>query len=154
MRCARRPSVVGSSCGRVWRASHVRHDVSRLSRVVPLLEIIFLDTALPRVGVVRPNGSYVARTVYQCWLRDLPSFVDERDRMYRRTYRASTPSVSSGGKTRARSSRLLVNRSENFRPCLNASATRSSTSEHRAVDLASGRGGYTPLLWENENEQI
>ncbi|KAL6253865.1 hypothetical protein P5V15_015690 [Pogonomyrmex californicus] len=78
-------------------ARSVRCVSALLSRAA-LLEIIFLDTALPRVGVVRPNGSYVARTVYQCWLRDLPSFVDERDRMYRCTYRASTPPLPSGGK--------------------------------------------------------
>lgn len=29
--------------------------------------------------------------------------------------------------------------------------TRSSTSQHRTVDLASGLSGYAPLLWENEN---
>lgn len=29
--------------------------------------------------------------------------------------------------------------------------TRSSTSKHRTVDLASGLSGYAPLLWENEN---
>lgn len=30
----------------------------------------FTSTALPRVGVARPNGSYVARTHLVCWPRD------------------------------------------------------------------------------------
>jgi len=48
-------------------------------------------TALPRVGVERPNGSYVART-HRCWPRELPSFVDERESdVSSRAYRTSTP---------------------------------------------------------------
>lgn len=38
------------------------------SRIVS--NTLFTSTALPRVGVARPNGSYVARTHLVCWTRD------------------------------------------------------------------------------------
>lgn len=51
----------------------------------------FTSTALPRVGVARPNGSYVARTHLVCWPRDsLSSWTQQRNR---RAYRTFTPRI-------------------------------------------------------------
>lgn len=39
-------------------------------------------------------------------------------------------------------------------PLAHRSPTRSSTSQNRTVDLASGPSGFSPLLWENERNFI
>ena len=59
------------------------------------------------------------------------------------------------GDPRGLSSRILVLLSEILSRPVRPGApadTRSSTSQHRTVDLASGLSGYAPLLWENEND--
>lgn len=56
------------------RVGRGRTREPRLWRFVPSRivsnTLFFTSTALPRVGVARPNGSYVARTHLVCWTRD------------------------------------------------------------------------------------
>jgi len=59
--------------------------------------LFITSTALPRVGVARPNGSYVARTPLVCWPRGSLSFRTQQRN--RRAYRASTPRIRVCGKS-------------------------------------------------------
>lgn len=112
----------------------------------------FLNTALPRVGVARPNGSYVARTQV---LAARATLVRRRTLAdARRAYRTSTPRTRvTEGETLAVSLAAYLYAVAKFyiRAFKRTGDTCSSTSRHRIVDLASGISGYTPLLWENEN---
>lgn len=77
----------------------------------------FINTALPRVGVARPNGSYVARTQV---LAARATLVRRRTlAVARRAYRTSTPRtrVTEGEIPGGLSCRLLVRRSEILHPC-------------------------------------
>lgn len=79
---------------------------TRLWRFVPsriVSNTLFTSTALPRVGVARPNGSYVARTHLVCWPRDSLSSWTEKQ-LNRRAYRTLTPRITSGGGEKPNSS--------------------------------------------------
>lgn len=68
---------------------------ARLWRFVPsriVSNTLFTSTALPRVGVARPNDSYVARTHLVCWPRDSLSSWTEKQ-LNRRAYRTLTPRI-------------------------------------------------------------
>lgn len=72
------------------RLGIIRGTTRRASAQILILHT-FTSTALPRVGVARPNGSYVARTHLVCWPRDsLSSWTQQRNR---RAYRTFTPRI-------------------------------------------------------------
>lgn len=112
----------------------------------------FINTALPRVGVARPNGSYVARTQV---LAARATLVRRRTLAdARRAYRTSTPRtrVTEGEIPGGLSCRLLVRRSEIFDRAfkrtgdlfldVSASRRRSSVRDKRL---------HAAIIWENEN---
>lgn len=112
----------------------------------------FINTALPRVGVARPNGSYVARTQV---LAARATLVRRRTLAdARRAYRTSTPRtrVTEGEIPGGLSCRLLVRRSEIFDRAFKRTGDLflDVSASHRRSSVRDKRG-YTPLLWENEN---
>ena len=122
------------------------------SRSPPSFNFHHTNTALPRVGVERPNGSYVARTcsVGRAIFPRSQTNVDVSSRLPN----INSTDTSDGRRSIAISLPAYLYALAKFPTAPAGRYDRcSSTSQHRIVDLASGLGGYTPLLWENENEK-
>lgn len=107
--------------GRLYNArptkrTHRRSMLRRSSVVHRISNIQILLTQHCHESVSRDRMAHMWRA-HKCWPRDLPSFLDERERMHRRAYRTSTPRtrVTEGEiSLNDFSSRLLVRRSEIF----------------------------------------